>query len=842
KTNTTKFNVDKAKSNVNVSAVNITRGYNETITVTLPEYQHATGNISVVIYDSENNPVESYIIECPGNLNVDLNETIIENLLNGTYTVNVTFTNDTNYNDSNATATFNVSLPIITIYDSQTIYVNESVLIYGVVRDMNNNIPEGNVLVKVDGHGSYTVSYTEFESGSAITFIESGVYYANATYVLFGQEIVTSENIMITVNRIPTNTTVNIINDTYGNVLIDVVVRENATGYSNIITSGQLNVTVGNGQMVPVNINGENTTINITQYITTAGDINVKVDYNGSVKYVNSTGTASIDVNAKASNVTIDISPADNIRINNTITISGQVFDQYGNVVDSGKVNISVDGQEGEVVDFTGGTYTLTGNRNTTYAGTITVQVTYLGQKDGNNYIISPSVNQTTFTVEKLPTNTTVTVLNNTSGNVTIDVKVVVDNETGNAVKQGMLNISVAGIEYQYTYDVADENVTIKLSEIDAFKDYLKYGNVSVKVTYNGSEVFLSSTGKDDADNVFKNVTLTGQSVNVTVAANITSTQLTQPVNITGNITSDMDDSFEGKVIYLNITGEDNLIPVTVNSTNGYSYEYVARTLGTINVNATFTDNTGYYNNASDKTSFTVGKIPTKTNVTILNSTVGNVTVHVNVTNLTDDPVERGHVVVCDNQTGQIVGEGELVNGGVDITLNVNTVGNVKVNVTYQENDIYFGSNGRNSSIIDDNDPEVNITNIDVVKQISQISIGLNPEVLIVGENVYIRGTVMVDGELLTSGKVNVTVNGTNTTVDINSDGSYNLTYTASVAGFYTVNATYLGNDSINAVTSGNRDFTVNKMPTNTTVTIVNNTVGHVVIEVSVTNNTGAPV
>ncbi|MEE1117115.1 Ig-like domain repeat protein, partial [Methanosphaera sp.] len=169
------------------------------------------------------------------------------------------------------------------------------------------------------------------------------------------------------------------------------------------------------------------------------------------------------------------------------------------------------------------------------------------------------------------------------------------------------------------------------------------------------------------------------------------------------------------------------------------------------------------------------------------------------------------------------------------------TVGNVKVNVTYQENDVYYGSNATNSSLSDD-DPEINITNIDVVKQEAGISIGLNPEVLIVGENVYIRGTVSVGDKFITSGQVNVTINGTNTTVNINIDGSYNLTYTAGVAGEYTVNATYLGNDSIGSVTSSNVIFTVNKIPTNTTIKVLNNTAGNVTIEVTVTNSSGAPV
>jgi hypothetical protein len=118
------------------------------------------------------------------------------------------------------------------------------------------------------------------------------------------------------------------------------------------------------------------------------------------------------------------------------------------------------------------------------------------------------------------------------------------------------------------------------------------------------------------------------------------------------------------------------------NATGGYSFNYTTtRIADNIIVNATF-DGGDNYNSTSANTTFNVTKIATKTNVTIVNTTIGNVVIHVKVTNLTDNPVERGHVVVH-NQTGQIVGEGELVNGGVDITLTVNTVGHIKVNVTY---------------------------------------------------------------------------------------------------------------------------------------------------------------
>ncbi|RAP51526.1 MAG: hypothetical protein BZ137_09900, partial [Methanosphaera sp. rholeuAM130] len=66
-----------------------------------------------------------------------------------------------------------------------------------------------------------------------------------------------------------------------------------------------------------------------------------------------------------------------------------------------------------------------------------------------------------------------------------------------------------------------------------------------------------------------------------------------------GNLTDGMGDAMVDTLVFLNITGQANLIPVWTNSTGGYSYDYVADTLGEIIVNATFTDTTGNYNNAN---------------------------------------------------------------------------------------------------------------------------------------------------------------------------------------------------------------------------------------------------
>ena len=839
------FKVTKAESNVEVSAENITYGFNETITVTLPEYGHAVGNISVEIVNSTDDVVESYIVECPADLSgVGINATVIEGLANGTYRVNVLFTNDTNYEDSVASTEFSVSMPIISIFINRDhVYVDENVTLHGIVKEADNKtlISEGEVRVSIKDLVEYTGSLSDYISGTNTQYTMEGVFQANATYVLSGKDIVTSDNVYVTVDRIPTVTTVEVINNTLGNVLIDVVVRENATGYSGIITGGSVNVTVG-GVTTKYSIKGANTTILLDQ-IDTTGDVAVSVVYNGSYKYVNSTGRDVDDVDsvfdkinvvAKASNLTVAVAPG-TVGINQTVRISGKVFDEFGHEINSGYVNISVDGMDGEVVEIGSAGYALDANRNTTRAGEVEVQVTYLGQKDGDKQLIAPSVNKTTFTVEKLLTITAVEVLNNTVGNVTIDVKVVVDNETKNPVRNGVLHVTVAGVERIVDFDLSgttDNNITIPLPEITTT------GNISVSVLFNESDAYLSSVGVDENSNEFKNITVKAQGVNLTVAANETAVAIGEHVTITGNLTNGMNQPLGNTLILLNITGMENPVPVWTNSTGGYSYDYTSNVVGTIYVNASFNDTTNTYSNATAQTTFTVNKIPTKTNVTIIDNTIGNVVIHVNVTNLTGDDVTTGHVKVYDSATGVLIGEGDLANGGKDITLDVNTPGSLSINVTYLGTDIYYGSNATDSSK-EPGSPDENTITFDVVKQNANITINILNDNVTIGEEVFIWGTVKnANGSLILDGDVNVTINGTNYTRSI-VDGTYNITYPTAIAGDFTVNATYLGTTNISSVTSDNVYFTVNKIPTNTTVRIINDTIENVTIEVTVTNATG---
>ena len=756
----------------------------------------------------------------------------------GVLTVNATFIGDDDtviVISENKSLTVNKIPTITSVEVLNSTYSNVTIRVSVVgENDPDTNLTVGNITV-YDMNGNLLAFEKELTQDGYVDIVLNNItatgqlkikvtYNENDIYLTsnaLNESAYDPNYITLNIGKIPTITSIyQIINNSVSNVTLKIQVT-NATGES--LTNGRIEVRNATGALIGEgSLDDEGKAIITLTKTFSAGEIQVNVTYMGDDYYYSSNVTCNIRV-YDSNIISIELD-TDNVIIGENVTVKVNVTNDLGVQITDAAVNVTINGSN----------YTATYNStsgfhevqyNAVSAGKFLVNATYI--KDNVTSITLE------FTVNKIPTSTNVTVINSTVSNVTLNITV--KDKYDNIIKEGKVNITIAG-NNPIEIELSGNEYTI----IHLLDNITSTGNISVKVEYAGNDTYLPSVANNTADNsILKNITVTPRNSTLTVTITPITTVIGNNITISGELADENGNKITDAdlVIYVDGIGYS----AKTNNTGGYSINYTTRKVAeNIIVNTTFNGNNNY-NPTNANTSFNVTKIATKTNVTILNTTIGKVIIHVNVTNLTNNPVERGHVIVR-NQTGEIIGEGELINGGVDITLNINTIGNVKVNVTYEANEIYYGSNGRNSSISDD-DPEVNITNINVVKQEANISIALNPETLMVGENVYIHGTVMVDNEFIKTGQVNITVNGENITVNINSDGSYNLTYKAPNAGEYTVNATYLGNESINsATTANNAVFTVNKMTTNTTVTILNNTIGHVEIEVTVTDKTGSPI
>jgi len=865
--NNRSFNVSKIPTKTNVEVLNSTIG-NVTlkINVTNMTDELLTNGRVIVRNASDYNDIlgTGHLLNGVTTIKLDVDTT-------GFLRFNVTYLGDDKYLESNAiNTTDDVTSEDINIFtvdvqkQNSTITINvreyeltigESVIIYGNVFDENNRIiSTGTVNVMVNN----TVYPVELINGLYIlrnVTGSAGLFNANATYT--GSTNIsecTSDNITYTVNKINTTTNVEILNNTVGNVTIEITVT-NSTGTP--VISGSVNVVFNNGTAIETGKDLIDGKVIVVIPSDNLEDLQVNVTYLGDDTYLASNATNStatdedmknttvINVEKQDATITIELND-DNVTIGETVTITGQVRDANGVPVTSGSVTVLVGGVQ-QPVTFENGAYTV--KNVTVSAGTFVVNATYTNEDGYYNRVTSENK---TFTVNKIPTKTIVEVVNTTFGNVTIRVNVTNTTNTPKTVTQGTIHvIDSLGNTIATQTAIEGESVLINLTGIT------DVGITQIGVYYDENNVYLASNAKNESaigqnnENLITiNVTkipttiskveiLSNLSNNITLNISVTNTTETPTGVTTGTVV--VYDTQGNELARGNVDNVGN-VTISVPNEDTDKLEVVIKYIeNDLYLNSTAINSTA----AEDRQNITVipiDKIPTITTAAIVNNTIGNVVINVNVTNTSSQPVTTGHVVVRD-QSGTIIGEGDLVNGGVNITLNVNTPGQLKVNITYQENNIYYSSNAQNSSLTDE-DANKNITNIEVAKLGSIVTIITDKNSVTIGESVLVYGTVVdSEGKIIKDGQVQVTINGTDTLVNV-VNGTYNTTYVTNIAGEIIANATYIPADgsNISKNTSENTTFTVNKIPTTTTVEILNNTIGNVTIEITVTNATGTPV
>lgn len=675
-----------------------------------------------------------------------------------------------------------------------------------------------NTTVKTDENGFFSIDCPcEGDASEAYAF---KFYHIEDTYYTFLED---------SIIRNITHLDVEVSNISYTeNETINIHVSSENPEYTSLLT-GTVNVTItfeedGIERNVTLDTNqyemdsNKNVQLNVSGLNVSNYTVNVR--YNGDGYHIPSYATAFFEVSKINSTVNITIPNYDYGDITQNMTINlNQTSEKYpGNV--SVTITSATLNEHGQV-DFN---HTWTrenikvNNFNITIdellnAGDYNATIIFSGT---NNYLNSSNI--TKFKVNKQKV-----LINVTALNVTFEEQSNITTVITPSLARGTINITVSNDEFSLEY------YNLELDEATLVKTIilLPIGEYDVLVKYSGDENYASNQNKTKFHVRDKNKTI------ITIN-DIYDTTINKTITISGLLKD-----VNGELIRntkINLTINDIRKEISVNQKGEYSLNYTPHTSGEKQVIIEYIGNTTYYGTKISKT-FNVNKIPTKTIADYVNTTIGNVVINVKVTNNSGSPVGRGHVKVYDNKTGLLLGEGDLTKGEANITLTVNSPGHLGVNVTYDENNIYLSSNA-----IGNKDKNTNITECEVIKQKATINIELNPKVTVLYDNVYIEGTVLVNNKPITSGKVNINVHGKIIPVDINKDGSYNLTYNAIKAGNYIVNATYPGNTNISAVTSNDVNFTVEKIPTKTNLKIVNSTYGNVQVEVIVTNVTGTPI
>ncbi|MBO7719630.1 MAG: Ig-like domain repeat protein [Methanosphaera sp.] len=406
-----------------------------------------------------------------------------------------------------------------------------------------------------------------------------------------------------------------------------------------------------------------------------------------------------------------------------------------------------------------------------------------------------------------------------TNDTVIIGTVIIKDSSTGEALTAG---------------DLTDgkTKLTIPVSNTDTLYVIVEYQENDY---YYASNATNSSAATPD-----ENITVIDvvkQNSTITIEVNNDSIVISDSVVISGVVKDELGNVITHGQVLIDINGDKKTVDITDSK---YTLEYTPSDIANYTAVAKYLGNDTVSESTSQPLNFTVGKIPTKTNVTIINTTVGNVTIGVNVTNLSDENVIKGNVTVYD-MNGNVLANNTLTDGLANITIPVEHDGPVSVVVTYEENDLYLASNATNSSAT--GTPSEEIIVIDAIKQDADITIALSDDNVTFGDVVTISGTVTDGmGQPIPDGTVTIDIDGQKHTVDV-TNGKYTFDYTADKAGVLPITATYNGKDGvINPVTSENKDLTVNKKESQITAAQVGNTPGNTSIEVNVTDNEGNPV
>ena len=472
--------------------------------------------------------------------------------------------------------------------------------------------------------------------------------------------------------------------------------------------------------------------------------------------------------------------------------------------------------------------------------------------------------------VSKVPSNIAVAVNNITFGDVAIINMTVPKDATGNITVRVNNTVVVVGIV----------NGTAQ-----AVVPYLKVGNYTVDVTYNGDDKYLSSTNATKltvnkassditvidqgngtvvvivGDNATGNVTIevegknfTGPVVNGTAIINLTNVTPGEH-NIT--VIYSGDENHNGDIVNATVNIPKLVTPIKVSVTDIYVGD-VARINVTVPANATGKvrieiDGKEYFAPIEDGVArFKVENLTAGVKTVAVtyagddnytaNFTTANFTVLKYAPTITVNAgdINVGDVVVINVTAPVDVTRPVIVNvGGVDYAVNItNGIGQLNVSgldsgkynvaVKYYGDDKYLTAN--------------NATNFKVSKVPSTVSV--KADNITVGEKAVIEITVPRDA----TGNVTVTVGGKDYNVSV-ADGKGTLVVPGLKVGNYTVDVKYIGDRKYEESTNSTK-FTVNKHMTdeiividqgNGTVVVVvpGNATGNVTIEVEGKNFTG---
>ena len=667
---TSNMSVSKHGSFVIVSVGDIKVGENANITVSVPS--DAGGNVTLMIGGFDYTPV----IVLGGKAVF-----VIPNLGNGTYEVVATYNGDAKYLNSTGNATFKVSkVDVNPNVESTSVLDNKTTVTVIVPGDAGGNITIFVGLNKYTGQindGKAIINISNVGNGTNITI----VYEGDDKYNGFSKiAVVNDEGIRI-------NPSITVVCDKSEylageTAVITITVPEDARGNVTIKINGEIINTTDVSQGMAV--------YNYT--ISSSGNFNVEVIYNGDNKYCKATNTTLFNASRVNSTVIIDVNSTE---VGKSVVIvvyvpndaAGKVIimvdgNTYDKIVDGGKAVFNVDG-------LAKGNYTVAANfipRDEKYNGNsnstkfeVTAKYTTL------NVVVSPiTYGEDAKIVVTVPVNAT--------GYVTLtigDDTYLANIKDGNAnftisnLEPGVVNLEIAySGDDDYYANITHANITVspKSTSIDVIAGDIDKGDVAV----------ITVIVSNDANGVVV-ITVGGKDYNTTIDGGIASVEISGLDAGTYNIVA----KYLGNKYYANSTNDtvsfnvltdSSIVAKVVSRMYGSDYDYEALFTDKagnplVNANVTFAVNGKEYNVVTDENG--IARLPGGTlsvgNHTVVarNPVTGYETY--NTTEIKPTLVDNKDINM-DFKDGskysvRVIGaDGKPVGAGVEVTIRINYV------------------------------------------------------------------------------------------------------------------------------------------------------------------------
>lgn len=717
------------------------------------------------------------------------------------------------------------------------ILLDKTITIDGQGYTLNANNMEGIFLVTTN----VTIKNIKVinSNGTAIGITDGNVTLINITAInnTAGSGGVIYNNGTLTVNNgIYVNNTAD-----YGGVCFNdengVFIGNNGTYINNTATTGG-----------GVYVNSGNLTFNNGTYANNSAEYGGVTYNNGYVTvgdglFINNTASDSGGVNFNEGILTVH---GGNFTANNAY-IGGVNFNDFTMVINGG--NFTVNSADYGGVNINVGNLTVNGGNFTSnsaeYGGvnyqwydTLTINN---GIFTNNTANVGGGVNYNeyvSFINDGLFANNTAYnagVNYNYGGNLTVDYGIFTDNRATNAgvnynfgnltVNDGIFsgnNATIGGVTLNNDTLIIKNGVFSYNNAVNGSVLYNSLGKITIRnglfsgntgqyvlFTNNGTFIVVNSTFTNNVCNntlfnedmipnklSITNNTYTGNNLTTVLTVTPDTTDITTKSGI--NITVKPADIYNTTINTGNITlyendGEIQTVPATDNTINYMPHE------GEYDLIIKYGDSSNSYTSANRTIHVNITKLNTTITAALLNNTVTNVTLKINMTiNGTTLPVDNGTIVILD-EDGNARGNATLNETGI-VTIKTDITDGGKHNLTIK----YSGDNKYNNST---QLFEVNIMKIDT-------KVTLDPM-----ENVKLGYVLTVrvsltdnNGNVLSYKNIILQINNKKTSLTTNNNGTVTYVYKPKKAELLEITVLY-GGDKTYAASDTTRQITVNKLP-----------------------------